>query len=360
MKQRILLLMLSFSIAGTILCQTKKPAGYMPGFSDNLAHSIFIELEDGNTMRIDQYGKNRKPYPINIDSLVDIIVDRMSEIKDSLASAEYVRQVTIDLYGTVADRVMFFNLSPENRYLLRTKTQRAYVKPEQDTIRLNAYSSMPGDKDPEQFYQLSFYLNDIGEISNYGGRNFNTLFNTIKPDSRLSWKVNANGFQYMKDNPSVQILRGHNPYQKLVGLTYDIGIGVQNYANSIIPSFHLGLGWAIYKNFKVNELRLGSESLFAISKNDKGERKVYRNEMVYLAYRYYRIKAQPQKLLGFTPYVSVGLLTRRKSEVFDRHTMRFGVGEFYVGKGMLRVEPMLFFRDGFKGVMPSLKLVQSF
>src|SRR4051812_47351123 len=143
MKQVITVSMLLMSIAGKVCGQQyhkmEKP---VEGYYENFVYSIYVNLGEGNHMRLDMYAKNRTAFTADIDSLVNELAQNIELIKDSLPGDEYVRRVTVNMYADKAREVQYQHYLLPTRHLLITKKGTSEMRVQQDTIILNAYSDL--------------------------------------------------------------------------------------------------------------------------------------------------------------------------------------------------------------------------
>jgi hypothetical protein len=359
MKKIFIFLVLINGINGLLFAQSSSKR-IQQSNPDDFVYSIFINLGHGNTLRFDRYPAFKGSFNKSVDSLVNSLVEDLLAIKDSLADEEYVRHITVDLYDTVAHEIRFSVLQPAQHNLMVIKKQAALVKNEQDTLIMTAYSSLPGNDPQHRLYQLSFYLNDIMELLNYGGKHFDEAFSTIVPDNSHAWSTDSNGYVYLKTNRDVRLLQGYNPDKKMVSPYINISLSVQNYRNRIVPSFGAGFGFSFEQHYRMRQYWIGHETFFVFGKDEKNAHKTYLNGFLYIAYKSIRINPAPSKFMMIDPNFLLGYLIQSRGNIYPPHTFRLGVGQFYLGRKSFRIEPSLYFHDLFKDATPSLRITQSF
>ncbi|MEO6539962.1 MAG: hypothetical protein ABIN74_03180, partial [Ferruginibacter sp.] len=57
---------------------------------------------------------------------------------------------------------------------------------------------------------------------------------------------------------------------------------------------------------------------------------------------------------------SLGYLVRQKGNYFEKNTFRVGAGQVSLFRGNIKIEPVFYFNDFFKGITPGVKLLMNF
>lgn len=357
------LLILCLLITGIqeMLCAQTAANNLLTPAATNYEYSIVTTFEDGNAMRLDVYGDRTKAFNKRIDSLANILTEVVTTMKDSMATGAYARTLIVNCYDTLARETILRNTPPASLHFLQVGGQKGFVKSMQDTLVINLYTDHPDKTNPQAFYQLSFYLNDVEDITKYNYRNFGDLFAALPPGNSADWQKDSNGRLLLSSNKNIELLKGYDPTHRTSSIMYNVGISLQNYRDVIVPSFSAGLGWFTEKNYKQRQYWFLYETQVVFERGEKSKKRTLLNDFVSVGYKSVRLdKAAAQQLIIFNRFVSLGYLIRRKAEIYDPHTFKLNVGQFYIGRGSLRIEPTLYFHKFFQGIIPSFRITQSF
>ena len=110
-------------------------------------------------------------------------------------------------------------------------------------------------------------------------------------------------------------------------------------------------------------LGLSWEPQFLFAKNAQGNLVTYRNDFLTLLLGAEPIagKGKTEGLnFGFFQHLSIGYLVRNKGDFYDPHTFRIGTGSINWIEGRVKLEPVFYFHDFFKGITPGLRLSVNF
>jgi hypothetical protein len=353
---------LLLSIPTTLFAQTPlRLGGTDPASADNLRMTWYKELKMGNTMKLELYGTRTLPDRFNIDSLVHEMTLVLQSIKDSLPPEETGRKITITVYNPATREINVHGTAAADKNFIEHNSHRSLLKTVQDSIVLNLYT----DNDPlsktKIFYRLSFFLNDLFDMDQYGSTSFAAIFQHAGADDFDLWKQNGIGRSYLKADPTLQLYRSYDPAYFKKSLIANVSVSVQNYSKLIVPSVAFSVGFYTEHNFKYTSYWLSAEPHFTFIENEKGVHKSYINPFVVLSYRRYNSLRQNNNFLhNIYKNFSVGYLLSNKCDRYQPNTFKIGFTQLYLGKHSLRLEPGMYFDHFFKNPLPSLRLTQSF
>jgi hypothetical protein len=361
MKKIVLLLMLLQSITGNLYAQLslKKRSLKMEEMS-NFRQSYFVDLKTYNSMRVDVFAPHGTPFTANIDSLMNVLVETIATIDDSLPSEFESRTITVSTYDTTARTVSWSSKPADQRQLMLQGIKKMETKVNQDTIILNVFKFVSDDKSEPPFLRISFYLNNLHQLQQFNSGRFNQLFQSLEPENYTKWTTSKEGYLYLKSDPSVQILKAADPLQWRKGYSFDLSISAQNYKDRFVPSVNVGIGMVRTRNNIQAQYWIGNEYNFTFGRNANGEPRTFVNEFITLSYKTFRTPGTPINIIGVFPNIKVGYLYRRKDLNYDKNTFKLGIGQFTIGSKKLRVEPTFYFHDAFRGLTPSFRITQSF
>jgi hypothetical protein len=89
--------------------------------------------------------------------------------------------------------------------------------------------------------------------------------------------------------------------------------------------------------------------------------KTFRNDFVTLTYGQAKVKKNSAaKDVSFLNVFSLGYLVKQKGNYFEKNTFRVGAGQISLFSGKIKIEPLFYFNNFFKGVTPGLRLMAYF
>jgi len=372
MKKNISLLMLAISITGTVIAQQEPALSTTDKTFDVPASALnrrfTVDLGKGNKMQIELSDITDLDRFANIDSLLRIFLQDIIPLKDSLAdelSSKRIDYVTDEL-GRKKIRIQLFK--PKGSSFLLQSGDVAALKLEQDTVNFmgsklyTEKSTMLKPFSEIRYYRLSLVVNELSDLNNLSG--LNEKIAAIKKNEKGRWIKDKEGHWRIK-NGDQSIYANHQPRGYIAGtgdyITSRWSVNIQNYKNIFVPSVSLGAA-IVFNNGNIKrDIGLLWEPNFVFAKDSAGKLQTFRNDFVTLTYGQARVrKNSSAKDVSFLNVFSLGYLVRQKGNYFEKNTFRVGAGQVSLFGGKIRVEPLFYFNNFFKGVTPGLRLMANF
>lgn len=331
---------------------------------------FYINLDNGNKLTIELTDITDFERIANIDSLLKIFINDITPLKDSLSdplTSKRIDYVT-DAQGRKKIRLQQFRTNGDS-YLLNNG-ELSSLKIVQDTINIIGIITNPPKASQKislthpRYYHLMFYLNNIGELTNYMNGMLREKITTIRNNFKDRWPtVLGTGYHYLKNDKTVTADKPHGETASSTGdyITGYITVNVQNYKNYFVPSFSVGTRLTLSNRDRSYKWEPGLlwEPHFLFAKDAQGKLKTYRNDFLTLIYgQGGTTDHNPQKEFAFSTVFSLGYLINRNGNYFERNTFRFGAGKVQFSK--TTIEPSMYFNNFFKGVTPGIRISQNF
>ncbi len=374
MKKIISLLMLVTGITGSAIAQEETrltSADRNFNFpSDYLKRSFTVDLGKGNKMQVSLSHIEDLSRFANIDSLLRIFLEDIALLKDSLSEELLSKRIDYHTDELGRKKIRLQHFIPVGSNFLMQQGELVSLKLTQDTVNfigsyegivrstlLRPYSEM-------HYYQLSFFVNKLADLNNYINTGLNEKISTIHKNEKGRWINDGSGQWHIK-NGDKSIYSNHQPAGYVSGtgdyLTSRVSVNFQNYKNYFVPSFSAGAA-LIFSNGRIKrDLGLLWEPHFFFAKNTQGNMQTYRNDFLTFTFgQSYIRKNKPVKAFSFINEFSFGYLIRRSGNYFEKNTMRIGIGQLSLFNEKIKIEPIIYFNNLFKGVTPGLKLSVNF
>ena len=370
MTKCLLALVLATGISGTSFAQTSKTdKSFEPPTDFSFNRRFFIELGQGNQLRVELSDINDLDRVRNIDSLLVIVSKDLELLKDSLSQTENTRRVDHFTDAAGNRKVRIIQYPTDGSSFLIHGSEPSALKIEQDTLNILGIARNPPkpsekiSRTKPRYYRFTFYLNDLQNLQTYMDGRLNRKFDLFSEHYTDKWDgKKGRGRLTLKQDPTIKT---DKPKAFATGPGDYVGFNgsaqVQNYKNYFVPS--IGLGAEIVLTNRDRQWKhvigLNWEPQFLFAKDDKEEVRLYRNDFVSLHYGQGPVKENdPRKDASFTAIVSLGYLVYRKGEYYEKNTFRLGMGRLRLVK--TSIEPMIYFHDFFRGVSPGLRIMQHF
>ncbi len=306
----------------------------------------------------------------NIDSLLQIFLNDIAPLKDSLAdplTANRIDYIT-DAQGT--KKIRFQQFQPKGASFLLNKGELASLRTDQDTINIIGIIANPPKamqkislKDP-RYYHFTFYLNNMTELTTYMNGILEEKIKTIQTNVNGKWPVVlGTGTHYLKVDSAITANKpkGFTPTGTGDFLAGFVLINMQNYKNYFVPSFSVGLRLTLTNRERTFKWEPGIlwEPHYLFAKDNQNKLHTYRNDFLTFIYGQGGTRDHdPRKDFSFSTVFSLGYLIRRQGDYFDKNTFRFGAGKIQLYK--TAIEPSIYFNNFFKGVTPGIRISQNF
>jgi hypothetical protein len=370
MKKTICVLMLLTSITESICAQSNNDKAFEVPGNIIIAKRFYVNLENGNKMQIELSDFADLERVANIDSLLQIFLQDIVPLKDSLADPLTAKRIDYVTDARGRKKIRFQHFQPKGTSFLINKGELASLRTVQDTINIIGIIVNPPKakqkvslKNP-RYYHLTFYLNDLNELKVYMNGILAEKIKTIQNDVGGKWPiVLGSGFHYLKKDRSITADKpeGSTPIGTGDFLEGNITVNVQNYKNYFVPSFSLGLRLVLTNRERTFKWEPGLfwEPHFVFAKDNQNKLHTYRNDFLTFTYgQGGTTDHDPRKDFSFSAVLSLGYLINRRGDYFDKNTFRLGAGKVSILK--TTIEPSLYFNNFFKGVTPGIRISQYF
>ena len=361
-------MMLLTSIAGNLCAQSGKNADKTFDVPSDIIMNrrFYINLDKGNKLEIELTDMTDLQRIANIDSLLRIFLKDVTPLKDSFSDPLTTKRIDYVTDNMGRKRIRFQQFQPKGAAFLVDKDELASLKTGQDTINIIGIITNPPKPvqkislDHPRYYHLTFYLNNMSEITDYMNGTLTQKIATIQNDVNTKWPLILGGSShYLGKDKSISADRqqgftagGEGDY-----LNGFITVNVQNYKNYFVPSFSIGAKLVFANRDRTYKWETGLfwEPHFLFGKDALGNLHTYRNDFLTLTYGQGGITDHnSHKDFSYSTLFSLGYLIRRQGDFFDKNTFRLGVGRINLSKAT--IEPSMYFNNFFKGVTPGIRI----
>jgi hypothetical protein len=372
MKKLIGMLMLFTSITADLCAQATSASDKTFQVPENIiiTRCFYVNLEKGNKMVIEVSDIADLNRMANIDSLLQIFLNDITPLKDSLADPLTSKRIDYVTDAQGRKKIRFQQFQPKGASFLINNGDLASLRTGQDTINIIGIITNPPKpvekislKNP-RYYHFTFYLNNINEITGYMNGIMNEKIKTIQNNIHGKWPiVLGSGSHYLKSDKSITVdkPKGFTPAGTGDFLAANITVNVQNYKNYFVPSFSLGTKLTLTNRERTFKWEPGLfwEPHFLFARDSQNKLHTYRNDFLTFTYGQGGTKDyDPRKDFSFSAVLSLGYLINRNGDFFEKNTFRFGAGKLSIAK--TTIEPSLYFNNFLKGVTPGIRISQYF
>ncbi|HPH84908.1 MAG TPA: hypothetical protein PLC48_05585 [Ferruginibacter sp.] len=355
MKKFTCMLMLIVSINGELIAQENSPNNQKVfGFPvEKMTRRFYFDLGKGNTMQLELEELDDLPR-IRIDSLLRIMLVDADALKYK-GSELSSRNIDYVFESSGANKIRIREIRQAGTSYVIDQGNPSLLKTEQDSVFI--MGKVPsGNK--AHHYRLSFYLNDLSDLTSYPDFKLAEKFENIYNSKPQRWNTEK-GRTYLPNDKTVSSKQAKGRFMGYDYLNIRLSADIQNYKNNFVPSITLGAVFDISSNRFRHAFGFWGEYHFSFEKNAEGKLQTFGNKFISLSYQRTSINENDKKTF-FNPNISFGILTKRKGEMYDKGTMKIGAGKFTMSSGRTSLEPIIYFTDFFKQVSPGIRLVQSF
>ncbi|HRH47221.1 MAG TPA: hypothetical protein PLP23_00640 [Panacibacter sp.] len=372
MKKAISLLMLLTGITVNLCAQTNSRSDKAFQVPENIIinRRFYINLDKGNKLEIEITDITDLQRIVNIDSLLQVFAADIAPLKDSIADPLTSKRIDYITDAQGRKKMRFQQFQPKGATFLLNKGELASLRTEQDTIHI--IGIIPNAPKPEQkisltnprYYHLTFYLNNISELTGYMGGALTQKIAIIQNNINGKWPtVQGSGNHYLKNDNTIiaGAPKGFTPQGIGDFVNGFITINVQNYKNYFVPSFTLGARFVFTNRDRTFKWEPGIfwEPHYLFAKDATGKLKTYRNDFLTLTYgQGGTTDYDARKDFSFSAVFSLGYLIRQKGDFIEKNTFRLGAGKLQLYK--TTIEPSMYFDNFFHGVTPGIRISQSF
>ena len=329
-----------------------------------------IDLGSGNKVKIELSDITDLARLSNMDSVLQVFLDDIGLLKDSLQnplSAKRIDYVTDQLNRK---KIRFRQQDPAGNSYLLSNGELAALKTNQDSIFLIGIIANPPipeeriSRNNPRYFQVSFYLNHVTDISNYLDGLLSKDIAAIQKNVNGKWPlVLGTGSHYMEGDKRIVADKKkgftYKSVNNFIGLNFSVN--VQNYKQYFVPSFTLGSRFTFTNRDRTFKWQPGLawEPHFIFSPDQQNRLRTYRNDFLTLTYAQGGTKDyDPKNGFAFSAHFTLGYLVYRQGDLMEQGTFRLGGGKFSFYK--TTVEPSFYFNDLFRGVTPCIRISQFF
>lgn len=332
---------------------------------------FYINLDKGNKLEIELTDITDLQRIANIDSLLRIFLKDVMPLKDSFSNPLTTKRIDYVTDAMGRKKIRFQQFQPKGAAFLVDKDELASLKTSQDTINIIGIITNPPQ--PEQkisldhprYYHLTFYLNNMSEITDYMNGTLTQKIDIIQGiNNKTKWPlILGTGSHYLQKDRSISADRpnGFTPGGEGDYLEGYITVNVQNYKNYFVPSFSIGTRLTFANRDRTYKWEPGLlwEPHFLFAKDAQGILHTYRNDFLTLTYGQGGIKDHDShKEFTYSSVFSLGYLIRREGNLMEKNTFRIGAGRINLAK--TTIEPSMYFNNLFRGVTPGIRISQQF
>ncbi len=362
--------MLLTSVTTELCAQNKSDRAFEVPENVVINRRFWVNLDKGNKMQIELTDITDLEALTNVDGLLAEFIKDIAPLKDSLADPLTSKRIDYFTDAQGRKKIRLQQFQPKGASFLINKGELSSLRTEQDTIHLIGVIANPPKAQQkisltnDRYYHLTFYLNDINELSNYINGIVKEKLTTIKNEENTKWPLILGGSDhYLKKDKSISggARRGFVPGSHGDFLELNFMVNVQNYKNYFVPSFSLGAKLSLTNRDRTFKWEPGLfwEPHFLFANDPQNKLHTYRNDFLTFTYGQGGIPDHdPRKAFSFSAVLSLGYLIHREGEYFDKQTFRLGAGKFGVRK--TTIEPSLYFNNFFRGVTPGIRISQYF
>lgn len=372
MKKIIVLLMLSTSITATVCAQSNSKADKAFELPENIIiqRRFYVNLENGNKMKIELSDISDLEQLANIDSLLQIFLKDIIPLKDSLADPLTSKRIDYITDAQSRKKIRFQQSQPKGASFLINKGELASLRTEQDTINIiGILVNPPKPKEKislvnPRYYQFTFYLNSMDELTTYMNGILKEKIITIRENVNDKWSlVLGTGSHYLTKDAAITVdkPKGFTPVGTGDFIAGNFIVNVQNYKKYFVPSFSIGLKLTLTNRDRTFKWETGLfwEPHYLFAKDSMGKLRTYRNDFLTITYGQGGTRDHdPRKYFSYSALFSLGYIINRQGDYFEKNTFRLGAGKVSILK--TNIEPSLYFNNFFKGVTPCIRISQYF
>ena len=381
MKRMIGLLMLVTGITETAIAQNefiKRPAEKIFDIEpDYFKRKFLVDLGKGNHLQVETVEMEDLEQINNVDSLLRIYLQDIALFKDSLSNELDTKRIDYVLDAGGKNKIRIRSCAPAGSSFLVQKGNMASLKLVQDTVFITGevpYNTGAGNKVSfilHRYYRIGLFVNQLNNIQDYTDGRLNEKMTAIRKSEHERWMtvITVPGaeerWQPRKGDKSISAAQPAG-YSSGLGdyLRINAGVGLQNYKNYFAPSFIVNAAIVVNGKKAKYDIGIAWEPHFLFAKNSLGNLQTYRNDFLTLTAGYDPKKAKTpdhnSAHFDFFQHFSLGYLINRQGDFFDTHSFRFGTGGIDWLNGKIKLEPVFYFHNLFKGTTPGLRLSVNF
>ena len=361
MKKIFIALMLLISISSNLFAQTSNTDQTFEPAANSITRIYFIDLDKRNKIKLELVDLDDLDAIGNLDSILRNFIQDIEPLKDSLADQLSGKRIDYIMDPSGKNKLRIRQFAPIGSSYLINQGSIAALKIEQDTLNIllkgngTPVEIFKNKKPGFHYFRISFYVNNLSDLSAYMDGKLQNSILDLRKNANHAWVKGNDGMMHAKGSPKISsnLWRG-----QAIGSDYlniRLSADLQNYKNYFVPS--LSFSGTIVTNRRTvkREYSLTGEAHFTFAKDDKGKLQTYRSSFLTLGFNQLN-KSNMISPLGFSPSFSLGYLIKQRGDIFDKHTFRLGFGRVSLFNDRIKLEPIVYFHDFFKGITPGIRL----
>ncbi len=329
---------------------------------------FYVDLGNENKMQIQLSDINDLKTIGNVDSILQVFLEDIRPLKDSFTNQLSSKCIDYIIDAKGRKKMRLQQHEPKGDSYLVDKSGLSSLRTEQDTINIIGIipNPLPAkekiSRTNPRYYEYSFYLNSLDEITAYMNGALATKIMTIETDVNGQWPtVLGTGFHYLKQDKTITAdkRKGFTTGSGGDMLELNVSVGVQNYKNYFVSSFSLGTKLILANRERSYKWEPGLfwEPQFVFVRDAQNKLRTYRNDFLTLTYGQGGVKDHdPSKGFSYSSVFSLGYLINRSGDFYEKNTFRLGAGKIVLAK--TTIEPVMYFNNFFKGVTPGIRISQ--
>lgn len=354
-------MMLLISVSSNLFAQENNTDKTFELDPNTITRIYFIDLDKGDKMKVELCNMDDLDAIGNLDSILRIFIQDIEPLKDSLADELSGKRIDYVIDPSGKNKLRIQQFAPIGSSYLVNQGSVAALKLEQDTLNLllkangTAGELFRNKKIGSHYFRVSFFVNNLSNLATYMDGRFQNSILELKKNADHVWIRGNDGVMHVKSSPKISsnLWRGQVNNGDLLNIR--LSADIQNYKNYFVPS--LSLSAIIITNRKTvkREYSFTGEWHFTFAKDDKGKLQTYRNSFLTLGF-YQTNTNNIKSPFALSPALSLGYLIKQRGDIYDKHTFRLGFGRVSLLGDRIKIEPVVYFHDFFKGVSPGIRL----
>ena len=333
-----------------------------------------IDLGKGNRMQVEAVEMEDLDQLSNVDSLLRLFLQDIQLFKDSLSNELTAKRIDYVIDPAGKNKIRIQSFAPAGSSFLLQHGNTAALKLAQDTLHITGtvnYKNVDARKTVQtlqRYFRLTFIVNQLEGLKEYTDGSLHDKMISVRNSEHQRW-VTAAGpeerWHIKKGDKSISAAQPAG-YSSGLGdyLRINAGLNLQNYKNYFTPSFNISAAIVVNAKKTRYDIGLAWEPHFMFAKNSLGNLQTYRNDFLTLSAGFdpktEKARNPNEAHADFFRHFSLGWLVNRQGDFFEPHTFRLGTGGIDWLNGKIKLEPVLYFHNFFKGATPGLRLSVNF
>lgn len=348
------------SIIGKLYAQSS----YKPVFEiipGSINRVFYVSLDNGEKIKFELNDLDDLNSLSDIDSLITLFIQDIEPLKDRLADELKTKRIDYFPDPSGKNKIRLQQFEPAGNSYLVQQGAVAALKLEQDTICIiiqapgTAKVLFKKKADGHHYFRVCFFLNSPGNLTGYLGGRLRDAVKDVQKNADGRWARGKDGIMYSKPAPTVTsgFMKGETKPGDYLNLK--LTADIQNYKNVFVPSLSVGLSVVTNRYHVKREYSLMTESHFSFSRNDSGNIQTFRNTFLTLGYIHTKT-GNDNANFWYSPSLSFGWLMRQRGSLYEKNTFRIGFGRAMIFGDRVKLEPVVYFNNFFKGITPGIRL----